>query len=141
MIKNSYPGLIFSICFLVVLTTSSCENNKKEILFACDSINVTYSAHVKIILENNCYNCHGTNTASSFGSGIKLDSYSSVKNWVNTNPGSNGGILLQNLKTGRMPKGAAKLNSCDIAKVSKWIVDGALNNSLNLIKLTYQKRN
>jgi mono/diheme cytochrome c family protein len=126
--KRSFIGLTITICFFILITSTSCENNKKEILFACDSINVTYGAQVKVILENNCYNCHGTNTASSFGSGIKLDSYSSVKNWVNTNPGSNGGILLQNLKTGRMPKGAAMLNSCDIAKVSKWIADGALNN-------------
>lgn len=128
MIKSSFFALIITICFFAVITTTSCESNKKEILFACDSINVTYSSQVKVILENNCYNCHGTNTANSFGSGIKLDSYSSVKNWVNTNPGSNGGLLLQNLKTGRMPKGAAKLNSCDIAQVNKWIVDGALNN-------------
>ncbi len=128
MIKRSLAFLCVGVIFFFVFTTSSCVNNKKEVLFACDSINVKYSSEVITILANNCYNCHATNTASSFGSGIILDNYASVKNWVNTNPGSNGGLLLQNIKTGRMPKGAAKLNSCDIAKVNKWIVDGALNN-------------
>ncbi len=128
MYKKSVLGTVISICFFIVLTTTSCESNKKEILFACDSINVKYSTEVKNILQNNCYNCHATATASSFGSGIVLDNYAGVKNWVNSNPAGNGGLLLQDIKSGRMPKGASQLSSCDIAKVSKWIFDGALNN-------------
>lgn len=115
-------------CFFTINFFASCSNNKKELLFVCDSIHVKYSVNVKPILQNNCYNCHATSTAPSFGSGIILDNHTDITTWVNTTVGSDGGLLLQNLKTGRMPKGASKLNSCDVAKIAKWIRDGALNN-------------
>jgi uncharacterized membrane protein len=124
-------GIILSIiaCFFTIsILLISCENNKKELLFACDSTNVKYSTTIKPIIENNCYNCHSTASASNFGSGIVLDNHTDVKAWVDITSGSDGGQLLQDVKSGRMPKGRSKLSDCEIAKISQWIKGGALNN-------------
>ncbi len=107
---------------------SSCANNKKELLSACDSVNVKFAADIKPIIENNCYNCHAAANYTNFGGNIKLENYDDIYSFVDTTVGSGGGILLFDVKTGRMPKGRSKLVDCETAKIEKWIKDGALNN-------------
>ena len=123
---------LFSSVLLVVIVTTlmstGCVNNKKELLLACDSVNVKYSSDIKQIIENNCNNCHANDNYSNFGGGYKLGSYDDLIMQVDTTSGSNGGSLLFDVKVGRMPKGRSKLTDCEIAKIEKWIKDGALNN-------------
>lgn len=112
--------------------STSCANNKKEVLFGCDSINVKYSTNVKSILANNCDRCHSTANGASFGNGIFLDSYTQVTAFVDTTTGGNGGLMLNNIKhtagANPMPKGAAKISDCEIAQIARWIKNGAPNN-------------
>ncbi|MDI9364751.1 MAG: hypothetical protein QM541_07360 [Flavobacterium sp.] len=90
----------------------------------CDTTNVRYSVEVVAILSANCYKCHAA--PASAGGGIVLNNYNNLKTWatsgtlyndINQSPGSN-----------PMPKGGAKLASCDIAKIRTWIRNGAPNN-------------
>ncbi len=115
------------LSFSTIFLSTSCSSEKKELLFACDSTNTTYTA-VKQILENNCYNCHATANAVNFANGIILDNYSSVNNWVDTTSGSSGGTLLVDVMNGRMPKGRSKLTDCEVSKITSWIRNGAKNN-------------
>ena len=113
--------IIFSIC------NTSCVNNNKEVLYGCDSTNVTYSKTIVSVLTNNCYQCHSNANSSSIGGGINLEGYSNVRNWVQPN-NTNGSILYTNVKSGRMPKNLPKISDCDIAKISNWIKNVAPNN-------------
>jgi mono/diheme cytochrome c family protein len=122
-------GITFSLLF--ILFSTGCVNNKKDILFGCDSTNVSYSKTIKPILQNNCYRCHSAANAPSLGGGNGLDNYISLINWVDTTAGSDGGILLNDVKHigNSMPKPpAAKLGTCDIAKIAHWISEGAKEN-------------
>ena len=116
----------------ISIFSTSCSNNKKDVLFGCDSVNVKFSTTIKPILANNCDRCHSTATGATFGNGIFLDSYTEITAFVDITSGSDGGILLNNIKhsagANPMPKGSAKISDCEIAKISKWIKDGALNN-------------
>lgn len=131
MKKNNLLLIGFAVSAATIFFSSSCVNNKKEVLFGCDSLNVSYSTTIKPILQNNCYSCHSSANATTLGGGIVLDNYTNLVFWVDITSGSDGGILLQNIKhTGNpMPKPpAAKLSVCDIAKVANWISEGAKNN-------------
>jgi hypothetical protein len=116
-----------------LLMTTSCENNSKEVLFSCDSVNVSYSKVVKPILDAQCNSCHSTANAPTLGSNYVLDNYNDVMTWVDTTSvanGGDGGRLLNDVKhnTNPMPKNANKLSVCDIAKIEHWIFEGAMNN-------------
>jgi mono/diheme cytochrome c family protein len=91
---------------------------------ACDTLTFTYNAKVKPILQTYCYACH-SGTATS-GAGIKLDSYDELRAFVDP------GTLLETIThapgASPMPKGAPKLNACNIATLRKWIDAGAPNN-------------
>lgn len=113
---------------LFILISSGCYYDKYNKLYppvtvsTCDSVNVTYSVTVRGILDSYCMGCHDAATAS--GSAI-LDSYSNVLPWAQ------GGQLMGDVKqlSGffQMPPGS-KLSDCDIAKLQKWVNDGAPNN-------------
>lgn len=131
MKKKSFLTLGSVVLAAAIFFSTSCVNNKKDVLFACDSTNVSYSKTVKPILQNNCYNCHSAANATTLGGGNVLDNYADVIFWVDTTSGGDGGILLGNIKhTGNaMPKPpASKLSDCDIAKIGHWISEGAKNN-------------
>lgn len=115
------------ITLIGLFFTTSCVNNNKEVLFGCDSVNSKFASTVKPILVSSCYKCHSASNANTLGGGIQLVTYTQVRGWVQ--PGSsNGGILLNNVKTGRMPKNDPKISDCDISKLSNWINNGALDN-------------
>jgi uncharacterized membrane protein len=122
---------IISVASAVAVLSSSCANNKKDVLYSCDSTNVSYSKTVKVVLENNCYSCHSTANSSSVGGGIVLDNHDAVFNFIDTTTGADGGTLLNDIKhTGNaMPKPpASKLRDCDIAKIAHWISEGGKDN-------------
>ncbi|MDP4289624.1 MAG: hypothetical protein Q8908_00930 [Bacteroidota bacterium] len=88
----------------------------------CDTATVTYSATIAPIMASNCNSCH---TASS-GNGVITSDYNNLKTIVN-----NGKLLKSvNWTAGaiQMPLGGQKLPTCTLAKINKWVDNGALNN-------------
>lgn len=122
-----------TIATAAVVSFSSCENNSKEVLYSCDSVNVSFSKTVKPLIDVQCNSCHSTANAANLGGSVILDNYTSISNWVDTTSvanGGDGGRLLNDIKhiTNPMPKSANKLSVCDIAKIEHWIFEGAQDN-------------
>ena len=112
--------------FLLLVSTTGCYYDKEEVLYpdtVCDTANVTYSRSVVPILSSNCITCHGGNTPSA---GIKLDAYADVK--VQATNGRLWGAVSHSTNYSPMPKNAAKMSTCNLAKIKKWLDAGALNN-------------
>tara|TARA_B110000037_G_scaffold217923_1_gene279913 strand:+ start:6111 stop:6476 length:366 start_codon:yes stop_codon:yes gene_type:complete len=118
---------IFVLISLIFLL-ASCKHDSlieisPEIIVACDSTVVSFSATIAPILNASCVSCHkGSNAAGS----IWLDNYTDVKLVAIDNS------LLGSIKHlygfAAMPQGALKLDDCKIAKIENWISEGMLNN-------------
>ena len=134
LVKLRYYFIV-SLITLAMVQFYSCESKKGELeliansgpaAVTCDSTNVKYSVQVKSILSLNCYSCHAATLSTSLGGGIVLDNYAALSFW------STNGVLLDNIMQGPgsnpMPKNAAKLSNCDIAKIRAWINSGSPNN-------------
>lgn len=114
------------ISFIVIVSNSSCYYDKEEILYpqtACDTTKVTYSGSVVPVLLSNCTSCHGGSAPSG---GISLTTYAAVKAQVDN--GKLWGTVSHTAGFSAMPKNASKLNTCNLAKIKKWIDAGAPNN-------------
>jgi len=112
--------------FVIAISNTGCYYDKEEILYpqtVCDTTNVTYSSSVVPILLSNCTVCHGGNTPSA---GIKLDTYADVK--IQVTNGRLWGAVSQAISFSPMPKNAAKMSTCNLTKIKKWIDAGAPNN-------------
>ena len=108
------------------LGMTGCYYDKEEILYpgtACDTANITYGSTITPILSSFCISCHGGTTASA---GINLDSYAAVK--IQIDNGRLWGAVSHATNYSPMPKNAAQLNTCNLAKIKKWIDAGAPNN-------------
>ena len=115
------------IMALVVVSITGCYYDHANLVYpqaTCTITTATYSANVTSILNANCYSCHAGNAAA--GGGIKLDTYASLKTYVN-----NGQLMNSiNQKGGipAMPLNGSKLAACDINAIQIWINNGAINN-------------
>ncbi|QHL86946.1 hypothetical protein GU926_05645 [Nibribacter ruber] len=89
----------------------------------CVTTGVTYTNTVVSILSTNCYSCHSTAIATD---GVVLDTYAGVKAQAST--GKLMGVITHSPGFPAMPSGGAKLSDCNIAKIKKWVDDGAPNN-------------
>lgn len=116
---------------LAVITISftffvGCKNDSAELLYPpdpCDTTNVKYSTTILPILRDNCYRCHsGSQTVAPF----KLDSYAAVS--THAADGSLWGAVSHASGFSPMPKNAAQLSDCNLAKIKKWIDDGYPDN-------------
>lgn len=130
--RRSHFILFFMICFAVLV--SSCYYDSEQYIYGaseCDTTDVTYSATIQPIIELNCYICHSSANASFAGGDNVLEGYENIIEQVEP------GIAEESNLYGdiawlpgfnHMPKGQPQISDCDIAKVKKWIDDGALNN-------------
>ncbi|MCX6229563.1 MAG: hypothetical protein NTV75_10420 [Bacteroidia bacterium] len=87
----------------------------------CDTITaVTYSNQISALISRNCISCH---SGSSAQKGILLDSYASVKIYLDN------GRLLSSVKgtTIQMPPGY-KISSCELRQLELWKANGAKQN-------------
>ncbi len=112
--------------WMVVLVLSSCYYDVEELLYpnsGCQTANMSYQNNIAPILERNCYVCH---SAAANISGITLEGYSQLIQFVNN--GRLLGAIRHESGFSPMPQNAAKLIPCDIAKIEQWIADGAPNN-------------
>ncbi len=107
------------------LFAAGCYYDSEEDLYPgnCDTANVSYSGDVVPIVNGNCQVCHST--AAALG-GVRLEGYDAIKIWVNN--GRLLGAIRHEQGFSAMPQNAAKLSACNIAKIEKWIADGAPNN-------------
>lgn len=90
---------------------------------SCDTVAVSFAAHIQPILSNNCLGCHSGSVPQG---GISLSSYSAVMNTVNSNR------LLGSVEQiggySAMPKNQPRMADCNVALIRNWIAQGALNN-------------
>ena len=125
MLNRKLPLILFVVFFLL----SGCFYDKEELLYPtppCNATGSTYSASVSPIISAHCVTCHGASVAATNAAGIVLDNYNSLKPYA-TN-GKLVGAINHASGYSPMPKNAAKLSSCDIAKITDWVNNGALNN-------------
>ena len=117
------------IGFSVSIAVCSCYYDKADILYnhgaaGCDTVSaVLYSANVKPVLEQQCYNCH---SGSSPSGGIAMGTYSADKAIA-----ANGklyGSISHAAGYYAMPSGQPALDVCTVVKIKKWIDAGSPNN-------------
>lgn len=113
---------------IVVVLISSCYYDNEEELYPsssvnCDTTNATYSLVMEPVLSSKCYVCHSTTVANG---GVVLDSYATLKSYADN--GKLLGVINHTPGFSPMPKNQAKLSSCDIAKITSWVNQGAINN-------------
>jgi mono/diheme cytochrome c family protein len=88
----------------------SCDN------MPCDTINVTYTATIWPIIQDNCKGCH---SGASAGGGVQLIDYSTIQA-----AGASGklyGSITHGNGYAPMPKNGAMLPDCYITQIRKWI--------------------
>lgn len=120
--------LILAIAVITFGITSCYKDNADDMYptvnsGTCDTTNVTFSAVIKPIIDAKCATagCH----SGPYPTGYDLTSYTGVEAVA-----SHGQLLPAINHTGPnpMPEGQAKLDDCTIAKITKWVNDGAPNN-------------
>lgn len=124
MIKKTtlfiFIATIFASCYYDNLAELQPVINSSQ----CDTAStVTYSNHVKTILDDNCNSCHATGVA--YGS-VTLDTYGGVKSAAQS--GHLLGAIKHETTYSPMPKNGNKLSDCKIGQIEKWINAGTLNN-------------
>lgn len=116
----------------IVASTSlfqSCYYDKAELLYPtasgnCDTSAVaSYSTKVVPILTTQCYSCH---IGASAGGGIVMGNHAADKA-IAIN-GKLYGSITHASGYSAMPKGTAKMNTCDLGIIKKWIDAGSPNN-------------
>ncbi|HRD82292.1 MAG: hypothetical protein IAE84_18755 [Saprospiraceae bacterium] len=117
-----------SLTILLLLSglfLAGCYYDNEEDLYPsnCNTDSVTYSGDVAPIISTNCLVCHST--AANLGN-VRLEGYTALKTYV-TNGKLLGAIKHQS-GFSAMPQNAPKLSACNIAKIQKWVDDGALDN-------------
>jgi len=85
---------------------------------------VTYSSHIKVIIDNNCINCHTNPPVNA--ANTSLLTYSDVKNGVENNNLIS--KLLGNGPGALMPKGGPSLPQNLIGLIIQWELDGLLED-------------
>jgi hypothetical protein len=126
MIHNTKRKLVaLGIVLGGLLINFACTSDSRDEFEppSCDTEQVTYALTIKPILNGSCTGCHGSTNPAG---GLDLSSHSGVMT------SANDGSLLGSIKHLNgfqpMPRFAPKLQDCDIAKIEKWVNDGALNN-------------
>jgi len=89
----------------------------------CDSTQFKYSTDVKPLINTYCLGCHSGGAPSG---GINLSTYTGVQNVAIS--GRLVGAVSHTPGYSPMPKNAAKLSTCQITQIRKWVQAGALNN-------------
>src|SRR4051812_2796180 len=105
----------------IMLSLCSCESNTYESLEEPTVIvdEVTYTANVKSIIDQNCIGCH-----ASGGSLLPLTTYTEVRDAVSNN-GLLDRIQRQNGTPGVMPR-AGRMSQDKINIILQWNTDGLL---------------
>ena len=114
-----------TMLILAGLFAAGCYYDNEEDLYPsnCNTDNVSYATDIAPVVGVNCLVCHST--AANLG-GVRLEGYDAIKVWINN--GRLIGAVRRDPGFSPMPQNAPKLSACFIAKLEKWIADGAQNN-------------
>jgi hypothetical protein len=119
------------ITISLLFTINSCYYDNEALLYPASNstpctdttTNISYSKDVVPMLQTQCYGCHN----SGFPSGnITMGSYTTDKAVAQS--GKLYGVITNASGYSPMPKGSARMNSCQVALIKKWIDNGMLNN-------------
>ena len=114
---------VLIIGFVLPVFLSSCYYDNYDDLAvdagACDTISMTYTSDIALIMTSNCTSCHG---GAAPAGNIPLENYNDVK--ASALNGSLLGTMDHASGWSAMPKNQPKLNVCTISKVSAWINQG-----------------
>ncbi len=132
-----FSSFLIAFLILMIAFASSCENNHLVVIedpdppnpqdtmeVGCDTIEISYSATIAVIIENNCFtNCHNGSAPTS---GFLLSNYNALKAKVDDNRLL--GALNQQVGFVPMPLSQPLIPACDRAQIKAWVEDGALDN-------------
>ena len=90
----------------------------------CEPVDVSYFNEVLPIIGGSCYSCHNTANAPSLGSGIDLQGYDNLKEFIENKRNVLLGSLKWNGQGEPMPDNGSKLDNCSINKIETWIDEG-----------------
>ena len=86
---------------------------------------VSFTKDVAPIFVARCGRCHVTGTRGGFNMG----NYEGLLKGSDTGkvlfPGEAGGPLIESIESGDMPRGSGKVTDMELAKIKKWILEGA----------------
>lgn len=126
-LMNMKKYYFFIVILFIGTGFSSCYYDAGDILYPkgnCDTITtVSYNQQVVPLFQQQCYGCH---TGGSPSGGIAMGTYASDKA-IAANGKLYGSITHMSAYS-PMPQGAAKMSSCNINLIKKWIDNGILNN-------------
>ncbi len=118
--------LIIKFLLIGVVIFSACYYDSEEKLYPttdCVTANMSYQTNIVPILQRNCYVCH---SAAVNTGNITLEGYGELIKHVNS--GKLLGAINHDYGFTPMPQNAPKMVTCEIAKIEKWIADGAPDN-------------
>ena len=123
---------LLTLLFPVLIALNSCYYDNEQDLYKnvqaaqCDTTNVTYSGSIVPIMQNACYTCHNSTSASG---GISVDTYQGLSA-ICTNKFTSRLWGDVNFLSGfdNMPKGGNKLSACDLKKIEIWLRAGYPQN-------------
>ncbi len=118
-----------SLILLTILSICSCYYDNEYELYdsnECITENMSFSNDIVPILNRHCQLCHSAESANLIGAGINLESFESLKTYVER--GSFLGSIQHRAGYSPMPKGGGKIPNCDIEKIQSWIDSGSPNN-------------
>lgn len=110
----------------LTIILAGCYYDVEEELYGtteCTTTDLSYVQDILPILRVDCYACHSAE--SNFGN-ITLEGHNQITQYVDD--GSLLGSIKYEAGYSPMPQGGSQLIDCEIAKIEKWISDGAPNN-------------
>lgn len=117
---------IFKHFIVLSFVLAGCYYDVEEELYGtteCTTTDISYVQDIVPILRVDCYDCHSVE--ANFGN-ITIEGHSQITEYVND--GSLLGSINYEAGYSPMPQGGSQLLDCEIAKIEKWIIDGAPNN-------------
>ena len=128
--KKITLGILVTGSVLMISFLGSCYYDKADLLYGGANVpctdtagTVSYTQKVVPMLQRYCYSCH----SGAFPSGnIQMGTYATDKA-VALNGKLYGSVSYASGYS-PMPQGAAKLSTCQIGVIKKWIDGGLLNN-------------
>ena len=118
-------GFLLVLLFSAAIIVVSCGDDDDD-PETCETTGITYDNYAKDFLNSNCVSS-GCHDADGIDAGIgSYETYEDSKTAIDF--GRFKGAINHEDGFSNMPKGMAKLDSCDIAKLSAWVDDGAPEN-------------
>ncbi len=130
-----YPVLIL---VLVLFWTAACNQKREESASFTDSDQLSYNFHIRPILSDNCFACHGPD-ANKREAGLRLDTEEGAYAALKDNPGAHA-VVSGDVKASEVvnrlfstdenelmppPESNLKLSEQEKETIRKWIAQGA----------------